>query len=151
VNFSSIGELLQRLLAKVILHVVGPEANATCDNLNLCAGLKAGIEGAISRIATTIARPSRRSSYYPDVPQSVSPALPGRLDGILTQPEFSSPADDARLALADDWMVDADGDDHKGHCRHRRQELFQRAQPQGSYLDREAPVTGQWMLCLQLL
>jgi hypothetical protein len=38
------GELLRRLLAKIDLHAVGATATAACDNLNLCAGLKAGIE-----------------------------------------------------------------------------------------------------------
>jgi hypothetical protein len=41
------GEIFRRLFAKAILLVVGKEAARACENLNLCAGLKAGIEGAI--------------------------------------------------------------------------------------------------------
>jgi hypothetical protein len=40
-------DIFHRLFAKSILLVVGKEATRACDNLNLCAGLKAGIEGAI--------------------------------------------------------------------------------------------------------
>jgi hypothetical protein len=79
------GELLRRLLAKVILHAVGPEATTACDNRNLCAGLKAGIEGAVHALrdgwASNLADSNGdcpglepRSSYYPDAPQSVHPS-----------------------------------------------------------------------------
>jgi hypothetical protein len=42
-----IGEIFRRLLAKAILLSVGSEATSSCDNLNLCTGLKARIEGAV--------------------------------------------------------------------------------------------------------
>jgi hypothetical protein len=42
-----IGEIFRRLFAKAILLLVGREATSACDNLNLCVGLKAGIEGAV--------------------------------------------------------------------------------------------------------
>ncbi len=42
-----IGESYQRLMAKCILSATGHHAMAACDNLNLCAGLPAGIEGAV--------------------------------------------------------------------------------------------------------
>jgi len=42
-----IGESYRRLLAKCILSATGHHATAACDNLNLCAGLPAGIEGAV--------------------------------------------------------------------------------------------------------
>jgi hypothetical protein len=42
-----IGEIFRRLFAKAILLVVGREVKSASDNLNLCAGLKAGIEGGV--------------------------------------------------------------------------------------------------------
>ena len=42
-----IGEIVRRLLAKCVLNVVGSQATAAAGNLNLCAGLPAGIEGAV--------------------------------------------------------------------------------------------------------
>jgi hypothetical protein len=45
-----IGEMYSRLLAKCILQQVGLEATVACGSLNLCAGLKAGIEGAVHAI-----------------------------------------------------------------------------------------------------
>jgi hypothetical protein len=40
-----IGEVYRRLLAKCVLNVIGTQATGACDNLNLCAGLPAGIKG----------------------------------------------------------------------------------------------------------
>ena len=41
-----IGEMLRRDLAKLVMREAGDQAKTTCGNLQLCAGLKAGIEGA---------------------------------------------------------------------------------------------------------
>ena len=41
-----IGETLRRSLAKLIMRAVGDQAKTACGNLQLCAGLQAGIEGA---------------------------------------------------------------------------------------------------------
>ena len=40
-------EAWRRLFAKIILKVTGPEATMLCQDDELCAGLKAGIDGAI--------------------------------------------------------------------------------------------------------
>ncbi|MEM7495956.1 MAG: hypothetical protein AAF471_07510, partial [Myxococcota bacterium] len=42
-----IGEVFRRLFAKCVLRVCGSQAMALCGNFNLCAGLSAGMEGAI--------------------------------------------------------------------------------------------------------
>ena len=42
-----IGETISRLMSKVVLHLCGREATRAAKNLNLCAGLPAGIEGAV--------------------------------------------------------------------------------------------------------
>lgn len=42
-----IGEVYRRLMAKCVLRVTGDHATQACGNFNLCAGLKAGIEGAV--------------------------------------------------------------------------------------------------------
>ena len=39
-----------RLLAKCTLKVIGDDAKAACGNVNLCAGLEAGIEGALHAV-----------------------------------------------------------------------------------------------------
>ena len=41
-----IGETLRRALAKLVTRAAGDQAKTTCGNLQLCAGLEAGIEGA---------------------------------------------------------------------------------------------------------
>ena len=41
-----IGETLRWALAKLIMRAAGDQANTACENFQLCAGLKAGIEGA---------------------------------------------------------------------------------------------------------
>ena len=41
-----IGEKLRRALAKLVMRAAGEQAKTACGNLQLCAGLEAGIEGA---------------------------------------------------------------------------------------------------------
>ena len=41
-----IGETLHRALAKLLMRAAGEQAKTACWNLQLCAGLEAGIEGA---------------------------------------------------------------------------------------------------------
>ena len=41
-----IGETLRRALAKLVMREAGDQAKMACGNLQLCAGLKAGIDGA---------------------------------------------------------------------------------------------------------
>ena len=41
-----IGETLRRALAKLVMRAAGDQAKTACGNLQLCAGLGAGIEGA---------------------------------------------------------------------------------------------------------
>ena len=40
-----IGETLHLALAELVMRAAGDQAKTACDNLQLCAGLKAGIEG----------------------------------------------------------------------------------------------------------
>ena len=42
-----IGEKLRRALAKLVMRAAGDQAKTACGNLQMCAGLKAGIEGTI--------------------------------------------------------------------------------------------------------
>ena len=42
----SIGEMLCRALAKFVMRASGDQAKMACGNIQLCAGLEAGIEGA---------------------------------------------------------------------------------------------------------
>ena len=46
----SIGETLLRALAKLVMRSAGDQAKTACGNLQLCAGLKAGIEGATHNV-----------------------------------------------------------------------------------------------------
>ena len=41
-----IGETLRQALAKLVMRAAGEQAKTACGNLQLCAGLEAGIEGA---------------------------------------------------------------------------------------------------------
>jgi hypothetical protein len=52
-----IGEIYRRLLAKCLLKVEGHQATSACGNHNLCAGLAAGIEGAIHAVRERTAGP----------------------------------------------------------------------------------------------
>eukprot|EP00957_Ditylum_brightwellii_P028143 2125020-Ditylum_brightwellii.AAC.1 len=45
-----IGEAYQQLWAKLVLWKAGDQAKTACRNLQLCAGLEAGIEGAVHAV-----------------------------------------------------------------------------------------------------
>ena len=45
-----VGEMRRRLFANILLKVTGPEATMVCQDNQLCAGLKAVIDGAIHRV-----------------------------------------------------------------------------------------------------
>ena len=49
-----IGETLSRALTKLVMRVAGDQAKTACRNLQLCAGLKAGIEGVIHAVGQRI-------------------------------------------------------------------------------------------------
>ena len=42
-----VGETWRRIFAKIMLKITGPEATMACQDKQLCAGLKAGIDGAV--------------------------------------------------------------------------------------------------------
>ena len=44
------GETLRRALAKLVMRAEGDQVKTACGNLQLCAGLKAGIEGATNAV-----------------------------------------------------------------------------------------------------
>ena len=45
-----VGSSTKRLIAKCTLKVIGDDTKAACGNVNLCAGLEAGIEGALHAV-----------------------------------------------------------------------------------------------------
>ena len=45
-----IGEILQCALVKLVLLAVGNQAKTACGNIQICAGLEAGIEGVTHAI-----------------------------------------------------------------------------------------------------
>ena len=62
-----IGVMLRRALAKLVMRAAGDQAKTACGNLQLCAGLEAGIEGATHavgqrRIERVLARRGEKES-----------------------------------------------------------------------------------------
>ena len=49
-----IRETLRRALAKLVMRAAGDQAKTACSNLQLCAGLEAGIEGATHAVRQQI-------------------------------------------------------------------------------------------------
>ena len=49
-----IGETLCRALAKLVMGAAGEQAKTVCGNLQLCAGLESGIEGATHALGQQI-------------------------------------------------------------------------------------------------
>ena len=76
-----IGEIYRRLFAKCVLKGCGTAATAACNNLNLSAGLSAGIEGAahtMSYLANTIVAEDNSQDQHPnpDLEESTTPHHP---------------------------------------------------------------------------
>jgi hypothetical protein len=74
-----IGEIYRRLIAKCAISVIGHQATTACGNLNLCAGLPAGIEGAVHAVRQAWKAPL--------------PPLPPELDPHAAPPAMARPAD----------------------------------------------------------
>jgi hypothetical protein len=91
-----IGEIYRRLLAKCVISAVGSQATAACSNYNLCAGLPAGIEGAVHAVRQAW------TANLPPPPQP-TPAEPMLEQGPCTQPPAPPAPADPNAAL----MVDA--------------------------------------------
>jgi hypothetical protein len=71
-----IGEVYRRLMAKCLLKVVGHQATDAAGNLNLCASLPAGIEGAIHAMRQATEAPP----IPPEPPEQPAPVEPPGTD-----------------------------------------------------------------------
>jgi len=82
-----IGEVYRRLMAKCLLNVAGHKATVACGTSNLCAGLPAGIEGALHAMGkapdykTVALAPDPDEGAEDDDPNAPTPDEP-----LLTQP-----------------------------------------------------------------
>ena len=62
-----IGEMLRRALTKIIMRAAGDQAKTACGNLQPCAGLETGIEGATHTLGQRrLERKRRRQSEEED-------------------------------------------------------------------------------------
>jgi hypothetical protein len=93
-----IGEVYRRLWAKCLLKAIGSQATAACGNFNLCAGLQAGIEGAVHAVRGVFADPSLIPAPTPDPPEAEDP---------LTQASETPPAAPPPVPLADMTLEEA--------------------------------------------
>jgi hypothetical protein len=71
-----IGEVYHRLMAKCLLKVVGHQVTDAAGNLNLCANLPAGIEGAIHTVRQATGAPP----IPPEPPKQPAPIEPPGTD-----------------------------------------------------------------------
>ena len=72
-----IGEIYRRLWAKCILNAIGTQATVACDNFNLCAGLPAGIDGAVHAIWRVWEDPPTTPTAQPAPTPAPDPRLKG--------------------------------------------------------------------------
>jgi hypothetical protein len=95
-----IGEIYRRLFAKCILEVAGGQATMAAGNLNLCAGLPAGIEGAVHAVRAAMANPS----------QPAAAAAAAAAAELLTQPS-ADPTMDVLPESSDDSDTPSEEED----------------------------------------
>jgi hypothetical protein len=93
-----IGEIYRRLIPKCVLEVCGSQATTVCGNLNLCAGLLAGIEGAVHAVTAVVAAAAAAE------PTTEAPQLPATQD-FMTDEE--GPAVDTADSPHVTLLVDA--------------------------------------------
>ena len=115
----SIGENHRRLMAKCIVAAAGDSATISCGNVNLCAGLSAGTEGALHAMVEAPEFLRRRSeeegaettAVADTAPQDDDPGegqdlLPGKQspeqgDAMATTQEMETPDDPVISILLD--------------------------------------------------
>ncbi len=97
-------------MAKCLLEVVGHQATDAAGNLNLCAGLPAGNEGAIHAVRQATAAPPLPPlpPEPPNRPEPPEPPGADPMEGMLTQPpdppaepNAPTPADPSGALLVD--------------------------------------------------
>ena len=109
-----IGDVFRRLMAKCVLALAGPHATAACGNLNLCAGLKSGVEGAVHAVRSTwetIEFPDPESNTPPDptaTRNDEAAAAPTNPNPNGPTPDIHEPSDDEHDNLHDGTEI---GDD----------------------------------------
>jgi hypothetical protein len=107
-----IGEVYRRLWAKCLLKAIGSQATAACGNYNLCAGLQAGIEGAVHAVRAVFSDPSLIPPPPPDPPDDAQPGT--QADADPPPPQAPPPApedmtmDEAFASFVEDAGVSAD-------------------------------------------
>ncbi|KAI2510249.1 hypothetical protein MHU86_4127 [Fragilaria crotonensis] len=107
-----IGEVYRRLWAKCLLKAIGSQATAACGNFNLCAGLQAGIEGAVHAVRDVFTDPSLIPApppnsqadddpltQAPEPPMTERPPVP--LADMTLDEAFAAIADDVGLSSAE--------------------------------------------------
>jgi len=82
-----IGEIYRRLMAKCLLVRTGHTATAACDNLNLCAGLPAGIEGAVHAMGDAWSAAEKRGGHVTRKPADPAPTRDKSLTTDVTAAE----------------------------------------------------------------
>jgi hypothetical protein len=87
-----IGEVYRRLWAKCLLKAIGSQATATCGNFNLCAGLQAGIEGAVHAVRDVFADPSHIPAPPTPEPPDPDDPLTQASDAPAAAPTAATPA-----------------------------------------------------------
>jgi len=68
-----IGKIYHHLMAKCLLAIMGNQVTTACDNLNLCASLQAGIEGAVHAMGDAWEEAERRGGHIPSTPINPTP------------------------------------------------------------------------------
>ena len=117
-----IGEVYRRLMAKILLLVVGHQATVACSNFNLCAGLPAGIEGAVHAVQEFWDGAHQRDEPAPFATQETGYNPPAELvdRGVFEVPdpaeaELHTQPDPAVPAELLNYDTDSDEDDERGN------------------------------------
>ena len=112
-----ISETLRLSLSKLVMHIDGNQVETECGNLQLCAGLKAGIEGTTHTVGKRrIERLIRRSSEeeagsVEEEEEEESENLGGLLNNLTIDTGVTEEEATEGLEAAFGMEVDGDGED----------------------------------------
>ena len=109
-----IGDTLRRAFAKLVMRAAGDQANTSCGNLQLCAGLEAGIEGdthAVGQQRLARVRERREEAEEAedaDEEEENSKGITARLTNLNTETAATEEEAAEGLATALDTEVEED-------------------------------------------
>ena len=101
-----IGETISRLMSKVVLYLCGFQATDSASNFNLCAGLPAGIEGAVHAMRVQTQRGNPEQGCQPQSETPGDKGVAGSGDDQSEEPLLQHHESEGAQSVEDEPLLD---------------------------------------------